>query len=102
MKRTQLKNLIALTLALSCLFWAGYMMIPVGHHLMEHGKPSDHSGQHSSAACAWMCATSVFSQTNSPLFDYQILPFLFAISVLLKTPFLKYRGNKLGARSPPF
>ncbi|HEY5648032.1 MAG TPA: hypothetical protein VIU33_00930 [Nitrospiria bacterium] len=60
MKRNRLQNRIALNLALTCLFWAAYMMVPVGHHLMEHGKKANHAGQHSSAACAWMCASSSF------------------------------------------
>ncbi len=101
MRRNPIQNRIALTLALTCLFWAGYMMVPMGHHLMEHGKPAKHSGQHSSTACVWMCASSDVSQSSFPFFDYEILPFLCAISVLLNTPFLNFSASQLRTRAPP-
>lgn len=45
-------------LALAILFWSGLLVVPLSHNLLLHGSSPNHSAQHSSPFCAWMCAAS--------------------------------------------
>ena len=95
------KQIIALGLALICLFWAGYMMIPIGHHLMDHGQPSNHAAQHSSVVCSWMCASSSFVQSHVLSITRNFLPAQPFIPVLLTLVLLNLSASNLRSRSPP-
>jgi len=88
-------------LALICLFWISYMMVPMGHHLMAHGQLSNHPAQHSSVVCSWMCASSNFIQSHVLSFTRNFLPAQPFIPVLLALVLLNLSASNLRSRSPP-
>ena len=91
---------MALGLAVLCLCWSGYMMVPASHHLLKHAQ-GNHAKQHTSTACAWMCMSSSFDQPsveNTNQYFYVLsfgLPFILA---LILPNFFSY---SLIPRAPP-
>jgi len=64
-QKTQLKP-TALLLALVYLFLSGSMTFGAVQHDLIHEHHADHSKQHTSLACDWMCTASAFVHSGHP------------------------------------
>jgi hypothetical protein len=54
---------IALLLALIYLSLTGLMMVRIEKHALHHDHQTNHSAQHASFICNWMCASSTYTHT---------------------------------------
>jgi len=102
MPKTKQLRPTAILLVSIYLFLSGFMAIGAVQHDLIHEHHADHSKQHTSLACDWMCTASAFLHPIGPTFTHS-----FNFSLETKVVYVEHFNKSLlvfslHTRPPPF